>query len=396
MKRVFISVFMVFVMLGSMMGTTAFAVESMKQSNLSQAETFAMEQVEAFAKMDDTWNDNTCIKEHVALYAPDDTINGYIFRFETSGEDTGFMQIGVLEQEFFVVNLGFEGYDILTQMMNQYTGAILAEKGFDTESTEKRIKATSKIYYAGGFNYYAVNEANKLVSLDTHEEIEDKDTALSAVYALYTSGLLERRAAKISEDNMMNERRSSIETRLVTGYGTAATNMKTMSYWSNYSAHCAPTAAVNMIMYWKHGRGFFASHAASNDPTSVFTWFYNEMETNQGVVGTPRTKIMPAYDEYFAAYSGATTMTADRVTSVTFNKIKTKVDADVPLHLSIDDYENSYGDVGGHSVNVWGYAIIDSDEYVGISENWGATHGYILIAYDSYDYGQYVYYNLNP
>ena len=36
------------------------------------------------------------------------------------------------------------------------------------------------------------------------------------------------------------------------------------------------------------------------------------------------------------------------------------------------------------------------DEYVGISENGGATHGYILIAYDSYDYGQYVYYNLNP
>ena len=48
-------------------------------------------------------------------------------------------------------------------------------------------------------------------------------------------------------------------------------------------------------------------------------------------------------------------------------------------------------------LNINGSLIcLEQVEDVGISENWGATHGYILIAYDSYDYGQYVYYNLNP
>ena len=123
----------------------------------------------------------------------------------------------------------------------------------------------------------------------------------------------------------------------------------------------------------------------------MFTWFYDKMKTNLYQTGTDWDDIWPAYAEYFTNNSGASTATSDRVTLVTFNKIRTKMDEDIPVHLEVRSYDGG----GNHSVNVWGYAVTDSGNYLRITDNWGDTIGNILIGYNEYSYGQYVYYGLN-
>lgn len=97
-----------FVMVCSIIGTTAFTI-TLVHNGLSIAETYALNQVEAFSEIDDAWDETTEIEDYIILYAPDNTVNGYIFHFRTDGVDTGFMQIGIQGQAFYVVNLGFDG-----------------------------------------------------------------------------------------------------------------------------------------------------------------------------------------------------------------------------------------------------------------------------------------------
>ena len=59
------------------------------------------------------------------------------------------------------------------------------------------------------------------------------------------------------------------------------------------------------------------------------------MKTNLYQTGTDWDDIWPAYAEYFTNNSGASTATSDRVTLVTFNKIRTKMDEDIPVHLVV-------------------------------------------------------------
>lgn len=395
MKKRVISLGLALMMLCSMMGVTAFAAPIEKKNELLAVNAFVMEQVEAFAAIDDAWNETTQIADCVTLYAPDDTINGYIFHFKTGGVDTGFMQIGILGQELFVVNLGFEGDDVLSKMVKHHNS--VANSGLTAEADAIVVPVVSldnsaKIYYTGGFNYYLNGGRNELVSLAENEVVETGISSLAAEYSAYQDGraiALEEAVLAASEGE--NTRSSSSGNYTVEGYYTASLRMKTMSYWPNYNEHCSPTAATNMVMYWKYGRGFFANHAASTSQTSVFTWFYNKMKTNLYQTGTDWDDIWPAYAEYFTNNSGASTAISDRVTAVTFNKIRTKMDENIPVHLEVRSYDGG----GNHSVNVWGYAVSDSANYLRITDNWGDTIGNILIGYSEYSYGQYVYYGLN-
>ena len=393
MKKRILSSCLVLIMLCSIIGSTVVATISETEINRTTIEDYVMEQVEAFSVIDDAWNETTQIVDRIPLYAPDDSLNGYIFNFETNGKKSGFMQVGILEKELYVVNLGFEGNDLLNKMINHHNILKAESMVKEIQGGERMIAdldPSSKVYYTGGFNYYVYSENNELVSLAENKVVKNGISEVNISYISYIENMMEKEANKSSERQQVNVQRAT-ENYTVRGYSTAASRMKTMNYWSNYSDHCAPTAAVNMVMYWKYGRGFFANHAASSSQTSVFNWFYNAMETNQGSAGTDRAKIWPAYAEYFTEYSGASTAISDRVTWVTFDKIRTRMDEDIPVHLSISNYEN----VGGHSVNVWGYSIVNSNEYLRISDNWGSNHSNILIAYNSYNYPQYVFYGLS-
>lgn len=391
MRRRMISWILAFVIVSSIMGTTVFAEVSDYKSTLPAIEEYVMEQVRVFAVIDNAWDETTQIKDYTVLYAPDDKINGYIFRFEKDGTDTGFMQIGIQDENMYVVNLGFEGNDILSKMVEYHNSLIRGCLQISPAAQPIiNLSNVTKVYYVGGFNYYIYKDAHELVSMAENKVVENNLDNLKTLYSVYQRARLASLAESKSGDFEAEKTRDVIENYTVTGYGDAATYMKTTSYYSGYYNHCTPTAATNMVMYWKHGRGFFANHDASLSQTNVFTWFYQAMQTSQ-YSGTDWDNIWPAYADYFTNYSGASFAVSDRVTWVTFNKIYTKINNDIPVHLEVINYANS----GNHSVNVWGYAVINSDQYLRITDNWGSTISNILIGYSDYSYGQYVYYGLS-
>lgn len=186
----FISVFI------SMSGAVAIGPQKALDS-YDLAEEYVMNQVSKFISVNDedntiVWSEETHIKSCTKLYAPDDSVNGYIFRFETSGVDTGFMQIGILEQKFFIVNLGFEGNDVLTKMIATYSASDLS---FMTSNLESEVfsdlsrKEISKVYYTGNFNYYISVPENKIVDILNGEIKEVSATNLSSEYERYKVAL---------------------------------------------------------------------------------------------------------------------------------------------------------------------------------------------------------------
>lgn len=149
-------------------------------------------------------------------------------------------------------------------------------------------------------------------------------------------------------------------------------------------------------MYWKNARGFFTGNSSSYK--NVFDWFFSNMGTST-VSGTSRSNIQYPIALYFSTYCGGTSAPTGIETSVTYNKIKAKTDADIPLYLSLDGYSLSGydSDEGGHAVNVWGCNTMSSGNYLFITNNW-STNGsdypaFSLINYDTYPCAQFVYCN---
>lgn len=173
------------------------------------------------------------------------------------------------------------------------------------------LESSSKVYYTGGFSYYTYDSADRLIDLATCEVKESGVSELVSGYELYKDSM-EANLINSKSENSGILRTASLENYTVTGFYTAQSYMKTMSYFSGYSSHCSPTAA-------------------------------------------------------------------------------TKMDSDIPVHLSV----NSYSGGDNHSVNVWGYSVVDSTNYLRITDNWGSSVSNSLINYSSYSYGQYVYYGLN-
>ncbi len=156
-----------------------------------------------------------------------------------------------------------------------------------------------------------------------------------------------------------------------------------MNYYSGYTNHCSPTAATNMVMYWKYGRGFFSGN--STNVLSVFSSLYSLMGTTSNG-GTPYANILPAYDSYFQSYCGASSYVSTEVSSVTWSGIKSFIDSDMPIHLDIQSYG---GYSGSHGVNVWGYTVSNNTNYLYLSDNWGTSFSTTYLNYSTYNYGFY-------
>lgn len=159
---------------------------------------------------------------------------------------------------------------------------------------------------------------------------------------------------------------------------------------SSLHDHCSPTAATNMVMYWKYGRGFFSGNSTSQ--STVFNWFYSQMGTNYGQTGTNWTNIEYPIASYFASYSGASSASVGTVYAVTYSNIKAKCDSNIPLQLEVIHYVNSSTN---HSINVWGYNTMSSGNYLYITHNLNSSNyvSFSLMNYSAYSYGQFVYTN---
>ena len=125
------------------------------------------------------------------------------------------MQIGVMGQELFVVNLGFEGDDVLSKMVKYHNSIVdsgLTTRANITAASEVSLDSSVKVYYTGGFNYYLSNGKNVLISLAENEVVEAGISCLTAEYSAYQDGreiALEETALSVPEG--ANNSSSSLE-----------------------------------------------------------------------------------------------------------------------------------------------------------------------------------------
>ncbi|MBQ7639929.1 MAG: hypothetical protein IJS91_02950 [Bacteroidales bacterium] len=318
-----------------------------------------------------TWTEATDITSVILLYDPTDNINGAIINLETEGKPNGFIQVGLNDDYWYVVNLAFEGDNYLIGLINSNDNL---KNDFDSILNQK-------IYYIGGFSYFIHNCKGELVSLENGMILDESIDTLLPIYNKFCSRL---REFEVDSDITVGTRTSNYYH--VDGWDVAADYMRSTQYYqtliSGLNSHCTPTAAVNLIMYWKYGRDFFVNNSASQ--LTVFNWFYNQMGTNNGQNGTLPSNVQQPIAYYVGTYSGASSAPTGRITSVTFNKIKSKCDSDIPLVLDIDDYT----DDGKHTVNVWGYNISNNINYLFITNNWG-TNGSNYVTFSLMNYGAY-------
>ena len=334
------------------------------------------------------WNDKTSIKNRIQLFNPEGEITGYIFRFEMQNEDAGFMQIGIDGEDYYIVNFGFEGEDILTRLIKQYYSIVTYQNNMDKDQVEVLLGKLSydhRIYYTGGFQYYVFKEDNQLVSLFDGRVLGISLGALSEEGSLYQKNRIERE----KEESGFR----SVSNYTVTGYSNASSYMNVMSYYSGYSNHCSPTAATNLTMYWMHGRGYFSNYSSSFSASYVFSRYYQSMQTNP-TSGTNILKIRPAIQNFFDLYSGAPVSAAVQNYIITYNNIKIRINADEPIQLGILHYTDPSSTLG-HDVNVWGYLHIDNSKYLRILDNYGTTTPF-LINYTSYNYNHLTYCEMTP
>lgn len=371
-----VSLAVLIVLISSIVLSNVNAQESFEDELLESAKLYVAEQIKLFAAEDpySTWDDSTVISSYVELYSPEEMVNGYIFQISTGGLDSGFMQIGV-QEEFYVVNLGYEGSGYLADMIEAYNLNVSSSDDIAIISDQ-----SDKAYYIGGFDYYVYNDSDELVDLLSCEVTNIAISDLVDEYEAYIEYI----------DDAANEEyvsSASTSTYTVADFDDAYSYLVSTTSFSGYSNHCAPTAATNMVLYWKYARGYFSSD--SSGATTIFKRFYSLMGTTSSS-GTTRSKIEPAYTQYFISYSGTSADVCYVITSVTMAKIKTKLNSDIPLHLSIDDYVTSSG-TANHSVNVWGYYISGSTNYIRITNNLGTAGAISLLNYTAYDYAQFVY-----
>lgn len=342
--------------------------------NLTAAKNFALSEVASFIDSGDeivTWDNTTRISSHIELYAPDDTLNGYIFKFETQGTPSGYMQIGVLDSSYFVMNLGFEGNDYLTSM--------LEANSIDADILEDQI-----VYYAGNMNYYIYHDG-VLVDLVNEEPSKLTSSDIDSLYNGYKTQIRN----DISQTTKSTRSASSMIYAMVDN--VLSSSLKPMNYYSGYSNHCAPTAATNLVLYWSACRG---KTALGTNAATIFTGFHSAMGTTSN--GTIASNIYAPINSYFSSKLSTglicgTYNWSSSSSALHYDTMKQLVDGGIPMLLGITNWTS--GSTLGHAVNVWGYNIMDGTNYLYISNNQDsdAYCSISLINYSSYTYNIYVY-----
>ena len=343
----------------------------------------AMDEIRSFSERDEgsQWDDSTTISSIIELYDPNNSINGYIFDLSTEGHRSGFIQVGIADGACYIVNIGFIGDNYAVEQLDQYNRD---KKDGDIYPVSYLYK--NKVYYLGGFNYLVEKGNDYYIDLGSGSIEKIDKITLENAYNDYKRAISQDYKGDITT---LSSSKATTTTKIVSSFGTANTHMVYTQYFSGYHDHCSPTAATNMVIYCKYGRGYFGSD--TSNVTTIFQRFYNKMETNCGTdPGTYHSKLYPAYKWYVQTYGGSA-LIAHYSTSVLISTIKTKINGNIPLQLEVDDLINANE---CHSVNVWGYSTTNSTNYLSITKNI-SNRNTSLINFSAYSYAQFTYWGIS-
>lgn len=150
--------------------------------------------------------------------------------------------------------------------------------------------------------------------------------------------------------------------------------------------HCSPTAATNIMLYFRSTGDSPLSSSVSN--STIFMELYYAMDTKSisssneiTATGKPRANIKPGISS-FCSGRNCTPSSLGKASSVTFSAMKNHLNDGELLLISLDDFPNENS---RHSVVAFDY----SGNYLSLSTGWDTD--YHLYLYSGLSIGQYVY-----
>ncbi|HMM05631.1 MAG TPA: C39 family peptidase [Clostridiales bacterium] len=365
--------------------THLFAEET--RLNTDDASIVAYAFIYAATEMEDSiWDENTIIVNSIDLYDNNDQLTAYCFELTTNQQETGYI---VISANLDSPNLILEFSDKAEPLYNALD-----------------ITSVNDIVYTGALGYYndlknGTYEDIYSNTVDANEVVNTANEARNDDYIDENNNIINE--AKNDEDVYINEEEYEIDgnsdeaiinnpidwanTHYVgpfvnyewkNNYENYVT-FRTTSDFSGYNNHCGPTTITNLVEMIGKYRGI--TSITSKSYTTIFTQIANlgmlkGYYMNQAG-GSSWSTLNNYIKESFAIYGVNATVRDDN--TVTYNDVKTQINADRPFYLSL----NGHSSYGNHGVAGYAYTRF-------ISETTGYPKSFIKIADGWAHYGRYI------
>lgn len=267
--------------------------------NLDEAEKIAIMHIRSFIGKDDAqmWKDGVRIIERRALFDCNNNIEAYYFGLQDKNENpAGYVITGANSAEMPIIEFSKNGNSFINESV-QYIDEGLG------------INYSNKIYYLKNMVYVCeVSDGKEYdyydISTNSCPKVEETVLSTDSITEdnkVIWDNLIETSKGSNPPDN--NEEFITDPWDYESGY-SQNTNYTISNFTRNYcttrefsqSSNCAPTAAVNMCLYWL-GRGY--DTLLNDSKYDTHERFYELMETNEHDLGTRDEDIADAYESYF-------------------------------------------------------------------------------------------------
>lgn len=323
------------------------------------------------------WTNETVLGTPVVLYDAYDDCNGYVFKLYTDGSETGYIQINCFDGKFKVYCYSFTGIPAYEGLSN---------------TCEKQLadSKNGRLYFFGNMTYCVKAKDDTFRAIDAVEGISI-ETARTYYDALRNA--IKEKVSEQDEESCKKECNDSYYVPQTRAFTLVTTNDFSNLYATRpngtqqrVTEHCSPTAATNIMRYFRSTGASPLSTSVSN--TTIFMEMYYAMDTNAirtsniiQATGTLRSNIKPGISS-FCAGRCCPPATIGRVLSVTLSGIKNHINNGELLLMSLDDFPSQYAK---HSVVLFGY----SGSSLKISTGWDTSYHYY--SYANLTIAQYVY-----
>ena len=320
---------------------------------------------------DDTqFNDDLYYSHTFTMYDADLNVSAYIINFaDVEGEPNGYVMVSAVSEYPEIIEFSDTG-------ISPYEEAYL---------NNKTRSATSEFpIYIGNMLPLTNEEISNLSKAENTRAIKayekEKSSYVQDIYeASGGASSIGQGDFLITNPGAYESGTSSSSHNCVPGYNVSYVKM---SDYGNYSNHCGPIAATNMMIYWRSRNLSKYSGFYLNSWNGTFVNLYNRMyfagTTYVGNFTSGATNFTKAYSDKgitFKYYSPSNT---------TVSKMISEINADRPFALLLQDH-GYYGDhyVVGVGYYKFTYSNNTSSTYIQVTDGWSSSAS------------RYVYYNSN-
>ena len=352
MKKILLSLLIAFALILSVMPMQSAAKSD---DNLSLQKFIAWYHIKADVESNESsgWSDTTIITKEAELYDLDGNISSYTYYLKDKGKNNGYIIIGASRKYAPIIEFSYDGIPV-ADMIEEVGKAEYKKNSF-------------KKLYIGGYDYYLESDS-EIYDLKTNNfKIKSKKEFAEFTESIEPAAELYEEQWNYYQDTMTGDSNPpdgviinpytgesgylSTSSYDVDGY---AKYYFDTSYFSGYSDHCAPTSAINLMLYY--------GYQYNNSWTTSFELMYDYMDTNVYGTGTTADNLEDGLEAYLTTVGEFDSVS--QVSNPSVSTMITEINNDYPFIFNVYGH-NEYGD---HSMLSVGY--IKFNYYYGITSTY--------------------------